>query len=103
MYPNNNNNNNIKKNYESQMGRTIKRAWRERGEKRDFIYLFLFSLLIFQIYENRIVDFYRSRRQSWSTRRELRVGTNILAFRPTSRGRKFSYLCYFEPKGYVIT
>ena len=42
----------LKKNYESQMGCTIKRAWRERGEKRDFIYLFLFSLLLFQIYEN---------------------------------------------------
>ena len=105
MYPNNNNNNNnnIKNIYKSQMGRTIKREWRERGEERDFIYLFIFSLLLFQIYGNRTIDFCRSRRQSWFTRRELRVGTNILAFRQSSRGRKFSYLCYFEPKGYVFT
>ena len=39
--------------------------------------------------------------QSWTTRRELRVNTNILAFRQTLRDRKFSYLCYFEPKGYI--
>ena len=74
-----------------------------RGERvtRFFNFFFLSSFLS-QIYENRIVDFRRSRRQSWTARRELRVGTNILAFCQTSRGRKFSYLCYFEPKGYVM-
>ena len=65
--------------------------------KGKAIYFFLSSFLS-HIYGNRTVDFCRSGRQSWSTRRELRVGTNILAFRQTSRGRKFSYLCYFSLK-----
>ena len=73
----------------------------ERGE-RVIRFLFFFSLFIFQIYGNRTVDFCRSRRQSWTTRRELRVDTNILAFRQTLSGRKFLYLCYFEPKGYIM-
>ena len=73
------------------------------GGERDISLIFFFSSFLSQIYGNRTVDFCRSRRQSWSTRRELSVGTNILAFRQTSRGRKFCYLCYFEPKGYVIT
>ena len=64
------------------------------SRESDKIFIF-FSLFLSQIYENRTVDFCRSRRQSWTTRRELRVGTNILAFLQTSRGRKFSYLCYF--------
>ena len=72
-------------------------AWRE-----DFLFYFFLSSLLSEIYRNQTVDFRRSRRQSWTTRRELRVGTNILAFCQTSRGRKFSYLCYFKPKGYVM-
>ena len=43
-----------------------------------------------------------SKRQSWSTRRELHMGTKILAFRQTPRGREFSYLCYFYPKGHLM-
>ena len=75
----------------------------ERGEDRDdFNFLFFFSSFLSQIYGNRTSDFYRSRRQSWTTRRELRVDTKILAFRQTLRGRKFSGLCYFEPKGYIM-
>ena len=70
--------------------------------REKILIIFFFSLFLYQIYRNRIVDFCQSRRQSWSTRRELRVGTNILAFRQTSRGRKFPYLCYFEPKGYIM-
>ena len=63
----------------------------ERPERqRDDFYFY-----IFQIYENRTVDFHRSRRQSWSMRRELRVCTKSLAFRQTPKGREFSYLCYF--------
>ena len=68
----------------------------------DKIFIFFFSLFLSQIYGNWTIDFCRNRRQSWTTRRELHVGTKILAFRQTSRGRKFSYLCYFEPKGYVM-
>ena len=36
--------------------------------------------LISKIYENRIVGFHRSKRQSRSTHQELRVGTEILKF-----------------------
>ena len=71
-------------------------------EERENDFSFLFSLFLSQIYENQTIDFRRSRRQSWSTRRELRVGTKSLAFHHTSRGRKFSYLCYFESKCYIM-
>ena len=66
-----------------------------------FCFYFLFFVL-FKIYENRIVDVCRSRRQNWYTRRELRIGTNILAFCQTLKCRKFSFLYYFELKGYVM-
>ena len=72
------------------------------SERRFFIFIFFF-LFLSQIYGNWTVDFHRSRRQSWYTRRELRIGTNILAFCQTLKDRKFSYLYYFEPKGYVMT
>ena len=76
---------------------------RRMGEERERdIFNFFFFSFLSQIYGNRIVDFYRSRMQSWFTRRELRVGTNILVFRQTSRGRKFPYLCYFKSKGYIM-
>ena len=61
---------------------------RERGRK------FFFSLL-FEIYGNRTIGFRWSKRQSRSTHRELCVGTKILEFRQTPRGREFSYLGYF--------
>ena len=72
---------------------------RRRGD--DFLVLF-FLLFISQIYGNWTVDFHRSRRQNWTTRRELRIGTNILAFCQTLKGRKFAYLCYFKPKCYIM-
>ena len=62
----------------------------ERGEREEF-----FFPLLYKIYGNQTVGFRRSKRQSWSTHRELRVGTKILEFRQTSRGREFSYLGYF--------
>ena len=66
---------------------------RENGEReKDFFFL---SLFLSKIYENRTVGFHRSKRQSLSMQRELRVGTKILEFRQTPRGREFSYLCYF--------
>ena len=75
----------------------------ERVEREEeFFFNFFFSSLFSQIYGNQTIDFRRSRRQSWTMRRELRVDTNILAFCQTSRGKKFSYLCYFEPKGNVM-
>ena len=51
--------------------------------------------LLSKIYGNRTVGFRRSKRQSRSTHRELRVGTKILEFHQTPRGREFSYLDYF--------
>ena len=53
-----------------------------------------FSLLS-KIYGNQTIGFRRSKMQSWSTHRELRVGTKILEFHQTPRGREFSYLGYF--------
>ena len=62
----------------------------ERERENDFFFRFFFK-----IYGNRIVGFRRSRRQSRSMQRELHVGTKILEFRQTPRGREFSHLCYF--------
>ena len=82
-------------------GRTVRDG--RRGERGRFVFiLFFFFYFLSKIYGNRTVDFCRSRRQSWSTRRELSVGTKSLAFCHTSRGRKFSYLCYFKLKCYVM-
>ena len=74
----------------------------EREREKTIFFLFIFSLFLSQIYENRTVGFRRSRRQNWYTRRELRIGTNILAFCQTLKCRKFSYLYYFEPKIYIM-
>ena len=94
IYLNNNNNNYKKDKLKTLKGggrwREIERAWRE-----DSYFYFLFSSFLSQIYGNRIIDFFRSRRQSGSTRRELCVGTKSLAFRQTPRGREFSYFSYF--------
>ena len=100
VYPNNNNNN-FKKKVKSKKWRN-RRTGEEVREERENEFSFLFYLFFSQIYGNRTVDFRRSRRQSWYTRRELRIGTNILAFCQTLKGRKFFYLCYIEPKCYVM-
>ena len=60
---------------------------RERMEKKNS--------LLSKIYGNRTVGFLQSKKQSRSTHRELRVGTKILEFRQTPRGREFSYFEYF--------
>ena len=73
-----------------------------KREERGFLIIFFFSSLLSKIYGNRTVDFRQIIRQSWSTRRGICVGTKILAFCQTPRGKEFSYLCYFEPKGYVM-
>ena len=73
-------------------------SWTERGERvereRERIFFF-FSSFLSKIYENQTIRFHWSKRQSWSMHRELRVGTKILEFRQTPRGREFFYLCYF--------
>ena len=65
-------------------------------------FLFFISSLLSKICINRTVGFRRSKRQSWFTHRELHLGTKILAFRQTPKGREFSYLCYFYPKGHLL-
>ena len=64
---------------------------REERERR----FFFISSLLTKIYENRTIGFRRSKRQSRSTHRELCMGTKVLEFRQTPRGREFSYLGYF--------
>ena len=75
---------NKKKSQKTSMGRALER------ERENFFFL---SFLLSKINGNQTVGFHRSRRQSLSTHRELRVGTKILEFRQTPRGRKFFYLC----------
>ena len=65
-------------------------------------FLFFLSSLLYNIYRNQTVVFRRSKRQSWFTHRELRLGTKILAFRQTPKGREFCDLCYFYPKGHLL-
>ena len=71
-----------------------KKTAKSEGEEREREGKRFFSL-IFKIYGNRTVGFHQSKRQSRSTHRELRVGTKILEFCQTPRGREFSYLGYF--------
>ena len=71
-----------------------------KGRER-FFFLFLSSLFS-KIYGNQTVSFCRRKKQSRSTHRELCVGTKILVFRQTPRGREFSYLCYLYPKGHLM-
>ena len=96
----------IKKRIKTKKKKKVKRgewvrACRER-EKKIFFFLFL-SLLLPKIYGNWIISFRRSKRKSSSTHRELLVGTKNLAFRQTPRGREFFYLCYFYPKGHLMS
>ena len=71
-------------------GRTEKgRREKEREERVEK------EKLLSKIYGIRTIGFRRSKRQSWSSHRELRVDTKILKFRQTPRGREFFYLVYF--------
>ena len=62
---------------------------RERNTKGDFLGV-------------PTVEARRSEKKSQSTHREIHVDTKILEFRQTLQGRKFSYLNYFYPKGYLM-
>ena len=57
-----------------------RRPFQQRRETEREREKYFFSLLS-KIYENRTVGFHRSKRQSWSTHRELHVGIKILEFR----------------------
>ena len=59
-----------------------KREREKRGLEREIFFS--------KIYGNRIVGFRRSKMQSWYTHRELCVGTKILEFHQTPRGKEFS-------------
>ena len=56
----------------------------EEGKRSEKLYL------LFKIYRDRAIVFHRSKRQSSSTRRELRVGRRIWGFLQTPRDRGFS-------------
>ena len=64
-----------------------KREAEKMSEKLHFLSRF---------YGDRTVDFRRSKRQSSSTRRELRVGTRIQGFRQTMRVRGFSHTRFYS-------
>ena len=66
----------------------MKEEKRERERKKNS--------LLSKIYGNWTVGFRQNKRQSQSTHRGLRVGTKILKFRQTPRGREFSYFDYFS-------
>ena len=65
---------------------------KQKREKKNGVPLFS------KIYENRTVGFCRSKMQSRSTYRELRVRTKILEFRQTPRGREFPTWIIFNIK-----
>ena len=65
------------------------------GRKRERENSFFFLSILSKIYENWIVGFCLSKRQSRSMYQELHMGTKILEFRQTPRGREFSYFGYF--------
>ena len=86
----------VKKERKEETGRKgVRREKREEREREREKKIFS---LISKIYENQTVGFCQSKRQSRSTHRELRVGTKILEFRQTPRGREFSYFDYFSLK-----
>ena len=47
------------------------------------------------------VEMRRGKRQSWSTHRELRVGTRNYGFHHVPKGWGFSYTRYFLPSDHV--
>ena len=67
---------------------------RERERERERNGKGGFSLLS-KIYENRAISFRRREKKSLFMHRKLCVGTKILEFCQTPRGREFSYLEYF--------
>ena len=60
------------------------------------------TILPFAIFGESTVKTRRGKRQSWSTRQELRVGTKNYGFRCVPKGRGFSYTGYFLPRGHVM-
>ena len=59
------------------------------------------TTLPFAISGESAVETRRGKRQSWSTRRELRVGTRNCRFCCVPKGRGFSYTGYFLPSSHV--
>ena len=57
--------------------------------------------LLSRIPANWIVGFRRSKKESCSTRRGLRVGTNLVEFRQLQEVGIFFYLCYSLFKNHV--
>ena len=57
------------------------------------------TTLPFTISSESAIKTHRGKRQSWSTRRELRMGTRNYGFRRVPKGMSFSYTGYFLPSG----
>ena len=72
--------------------KTAGKARRERKREREK------NLHLSKIYGNRTVGFRRSKRQSLSKRRKLRMVTKILEFHQTPRGREFPTWVIFSLK-----
>ena len=69
-----------------------------RGGKKtdsglDFVIFLEREHLLSRILANRTVGSRRSKKKSCSTRRRLRVGTNLVEFRQLQKVEFFSYLC----------
>ena len=67
----------------------------EKGEKKKG------TVLPFTIFGEPVVEMRQGKRQSRSMRLELRVGTRNWGFRHVPKGRCFSYIGYFLPRGHV--
>ena len=69
---------------QKEMGKVTDRRMGEsaRGDREGEI-VFFFSSFLSKIYRNQFIGFLRSKRQSWSMYRELRMGTKILEFHHT--------------------
>ena len=60
------------------------------------------TALPFTIFGESVVEMRLGKRQSWSTQRELRVGTKNCGFRHIPKGKGFSYTGYFLPRDHVM-
>ena len=72
-------------------GKKKKRKKKKRKEKKEEEKMSEKFHLLSKIYGDRAIDFSQSKRQSSSTRRELRIGIRTRGFLQTPRGRGFSH------------
>ena len=83
-----------KENEEKQKGDEGEPCVEERRKKKG-------TTLPFTIFDEPVVETHWHKRQSWSMRQELRMGTRNCRFRRVPKSRGFSYTSYFLPSGHV--